>query len=157
MLKKIISGGQAGVDRGALDAALQLGIECGGWCPRGRRAEDGPIADHYPLTETDATRYEQRTELNIIDSDATLIITGGRLQGGTRLTQELALSHDKPCLIIDLRQPVEPVQITQWLTALQISTLNVAGPRESKQPGIADKTRELVVDLLKTQLTIQQS
>ena len=149
MLKKIISGGQAGVDRGALDAALQLDIECGGWCPLGRRAEDGPIASHYPLTETDSARYEQRTELNIIDSDATLIITCGRLEGGTRLTQELALSHDKPCLIIDLRQPFEPVHITHWLTALQIDTLNVAGPRESKQPGIAGKTLKLVTEIIK--------
>ena len=149
MVKKIVSGGQAGVDRGALDAALQLGFDCGGWCPLGRRAEDGPIDPRYPLTESDSPRYDVRTEQNIIDSDGTLIITGGRLEGGTRLTLELALQKNRPCRVIDLRQPLELEQVIDWLVALEISTLNIAGPRESKQPGIADKTREIVENLLK--------
>ncbi len=148
MVKKIVSGGQAGVDRGALDAALQLGFDCGGWCPLGRRAEDGPIDPRYPLTESDSPRYDVRTEQNIIDSDGTLIITGGRLEGGTRLTLELALQKNRPCRVIDLRQPLELEQVIDWLVALEISTLNIAGPRESKQPGIADKTREIVENLL---------
>ena len=148
MVKKIVSGGQAGVDRGALDAALQLGFDCGGWCPLGRRAEDGPIDPRYPLTESDSPRYDVRTEQNIIDSDGTLIITGGRLEGGTRLTLELALQKNRPCRVIDLRQPLELEQVIDWLDALEISTLNIAGPRESKQPGIADKTREIVENLL---------
>lgn len=148
MVKKIVSGGQAGVDRGALDAALQLGFDCGGWCPLGRRAEDGPIDPRYPLTESDSPRYDVRTEQNIIDSDGTLIITGGRLEGGTRLTLELALQKNRPCRVIDLRQPLELEQVIDWLDALEISTLNIAGPRESKQPGIADKTREIVEKLL---------
>ncbi len=149
MVKKIVSGGQAGVDRGALDAALELGFDCGGWCPLGRRAEDGPIDPRYPLTESDSPRYDVRTEQNIIDSDGTLIITGGRLEGGTRLTLELALQKNRPCRVIDLRQPLELEQVIDWLVALEISTLNIAGPRESKQPGIADKTREIVENLLK--------
>ena len=148
MLTKIVSGGQTGVDRGALDAALELDFDCGGWCPLGRRAEDGPIAVRYPLTESESPRYEPRTEQNIVDSDATLIITGGRLEGGTRLTLELALQQNKPCLVIDLRQPLEFDQIKNWLNALNISILNIAGPRESKQPGIAEKTQKLVVELL---------
>jgi len=148
MVKKIVSGGQAGVDRGALDAALQLGFDCGGWCPLGRRAEDGPIDPRYPLSESDSPRYDVRTEQNIIDSDGTLIITGGRLEGGTRLTLELALQKNRPCRVIDLRQPLELEQVIDWLVALEISTLNIAGPRESKQPGIADKTREIVEKLL---------
>jgi hypothetical protein len=149
MVKKIVSGGQAGVDRGALDAALQLGFDCGGWCPLGRRAEDGPIDPRYPLTESDSPRSDVLTEQNIIDSDGTLIITGGRLEGGTRLTLELALQKNRPCRVIDLRQPLELEQVIDWLVALEISTLNIAGPRESKQPGIADKTREIVDNLLK--------
>ena len=148
MVKKIVSGGQAGVDRGALDAALELGFDCGGWCPLGRRAEDGPIDPRYPLTESDSPRYNVRTEQNTIDSDGTLIITGGRLEGGTRLTLELALQKNRPCRVIDLRQPLELEQVIDWLVALEISTLNIAGPRESKQPGIADKTREIVENLL---------
>ena len=147
-LLKVISGGQSGVDRGALDAALALGFSCGGRCPKGRLAEDGPIDPKYPLVESTSSRYQDRTEQNIIDSDATLIITGGRLEGGTRLTMELALKHDKPCVIIDLRQPTSIDQIASQLTALQVKTLNVAGPRESKQPGIAQQAQELIEGLL---------
>ena len=147
-LLKIISGGQSGVDRGALDAALALGFSCGGSCPKGRLAEDGPIDPEYPLVESTSSRYQDRTEQNIIDSDATLIITGGRLEGGTRLTMELALKHDKPCLITDLRRPTPIKELTSQLTALQVKTLNVAGPRESKQPGIALKAQELIKKLL---------
>lgn len=81
---KIISGGQTGVDRGALEAALEAGIECGGTCPAGRKAEDGIIPEIYPLTELESTVYSDRTRKNVIDSDATLIIHFGRLEGGTR-------------------------------------------------------------------------
>jgi len=148
MLTKIVSGGQAGVDRGALDAALRLQFNCGGWCPQGRRAEDGPIDARYPLRESASSGYEQRTEQNVIDSDATLIVTGGRLEGGTRLTLELAQKHDKLCMVIDLRAPLKLDQVINWVTALDISTLNIAGQRESKYPGIAAKTEKLVANLL---------
>ena len=78
MLAKIVSGGQTGVDRAALDVALDLSLPCGGWCPKGRKAEDGPIAAHYPLTETPLDSYPQRTEWNVRDSDGTLVLTRGK-------------------------------------------------------------------------------
>src|SRR6266571_9073801 len=83
VVSKIVSGGQTGVDRAALDVALELGIPCGGWCPRGRRAEDGIIPERYPLIETPTTAYPQRTERNVRDSDGTLVLTVGRADGGT--------------------------------------------------------------------------
>ena len=83
---RVISGGQTGVDRAALDAAFELALECGGWVPAGRRAEDGPVDARYPLRETAAGDYETRTRLNVRDSDATLILTRGRPSGGTALT-----------------------------------------------------------------------
>ncbi len=145
---KVISGGQSGVDRAALDSAMELGIECSGWCPRGRLAEDGPIPDHYPLTETESPRYEERTELNVIQSDATLIVTTGRLEGGTRLTLETALQHGKPCLVFDLRHPQPMAEIADQLCALGVTVLNIAGPRASKQPEIVVHTRKLLLQLL---------
>ena len=99
---KIISGGQTGVDRGALDAAMELGIPHGGWCPRGRTAEDGRIPDRYQLRETDSPDYSFRTEQNVLDSDATLILYRGRIAGGTELTLRLARQHGRPHLVVDL-------------------------------------------------------
>jgi hypothetical protein len=102
IVRRIVSGGQTGVDRAALDVALALGYPCGGWCPRGRRAEDGPIDDRYPLTETKTDRYQERTRLNVRDADATLIVTRGYPVGGTRLTVDTAVRAGRPCLVIDL-------------------------------------------------------
>ena len=99
---KIISGGQTGVDRAALDVAKALAIPCGGWCPRGRKAEDGIIDARYNLQETPSQNYAQRTEWNVRDADATLIIYQQPLEGGTLLTKEYAEKKGKPCFVADL-------------------------------------------------------
>lgn len=141
---KIISGGQTGVDRGALDAAVALGLEHGGWCPRGRLAEDGRIPRHYRLRETETSDYPERTERNVLDSDATLILCRGSLSGGTELTRRLAKAHGRPCRVVDLEETpsVEPVR--RWLAEHRVSVLNVAGPRESQSPGIATAAQEFI-------------
>lgn len=139
MIDRVVSGGQTGVDRAALDAALDLGLDCGGWCPRGRRAEDGAVPKRYPLKETESTDYRARTKRNIADSDGTLILVTGALTGGTALTRELAISARKPLLIIDLDSPAPLSEVCGWIRDNDVRTLNVAGPRESQRPGIADR------------------
>jgi hypothetical protein len=131
---KVVSGGQTGVDRAALDVALELGLPCGGWCPQGRRAEDGAIPPRYPLEETPSAEYHERTEWNVRDSDATLVLTIGRPIGGTALTLEFTRKLDRSCLLVDLTQPVNFDAVREWLAANQVRTLNVAGPRASQQP-----------------------
>jgi hypothetical protein len=133
---KIISGGQTGVDRAALDAALDLGLACGGWVPRGRKAEDGPLPWRYPLKETESRHYGRRTSLNVRDADATLVLSRGAPSGGTALTVKLADRLEKPCLVIDLEAPDPQAEAEAWLTARPLGVLNVAGPRESTAPGI---------------------
>ena len=144
----IVSGGQTGVDRAALDVALELGLPCGGWCPRGRRAEDGPIPAHYPLDETPSPAYPVRTRWNIRDSDATLVLTRGKADRGTALTCALAQRMRKPLLILDLREPVPLPVIRQWLFDNAVNVVNIAGPRESSQPGIYAQTVEVLRGLL---------
>jgi hypothetical protein len=139
MISKIISGGQTGVDRAALDVALELGIPCSGWCPKGRLAEDGRIPDCYPLQETPSTIYPQRTEWNVRDSDATLILTISRPNGGTALTIGLARRLKKPVRIVRLSERPDIKAVRSWIDAKQIQTLNVAGPRESENGGIHSK------------------
>ncbi len=136
IVDKIISGGQTGVDRAALDAALELKIPCGGWCPKGRRAEDGVIPQHYPLEEASSSGYPVRTELNVQDADGTLIITLGSPQGGTALTIRLAQKYRKPYLMVDLTQEPNFVIVREWLSKNEIRVLNIAGPRENEAPGI---------------------
>ena len=133
---KIVSGGQTGVDRAALNVALELGLETGGWCPQGRRAEDGEIAQLYPLRETPSRSYSQRTEWNVRDSDGTLILYRGILGGGTRLTAELARRYGRPLSMLDLTGDEDTEKVRQWLQAHAIRILNIAGPRESGEPGI---------------------
>jgi hypothetical protein len=135
-MKKIISGGQTGVDRAALDAALELGLDCGGWCPKGRAAEDGVIPLRYPLIETTSDKYALRTEWNVRDSDGTLIVTRGQPTGGTAFTIDVTKRLKKPCLIVDLNDQSAPDTVAPWLAGNQIRVLNVAGPRESTCPGI---------------------
>lgn len=145
--QKIISGGQTGVDRAALDAAIQLGIPHGGYCPRGRKAEDGRIPERYRLQETHSRRYADRTEQNLIGADATLIVTRGPLLGGTLLTYQLAQRHDKPCLLVDLDVPPPKDEVAAWLAEHGRGTLNIAGPRESQSPGIYDEALALFLRL----------
>jgi len=147
-IEKIVSGGQTGVDRGALDAALFLGVACGGWCPKGRRAEDGPIDETYPLTETAGSRYSERTERNVVDSDATLILCTGAPSGGTRLTVSMAKKHGRPYRVADPRREEAFDAVSSWLDSLSVAVLNVAGPRESGSPGIARAARDFMEKVL---------
>ena len=133
------------VDRAALDVALELGIPCGGWCPKGRRSEDGVIPDKYPLQETTIGDYRQRTEWNVRDSDGTLILSIGQPSGGTVLTVQFAEKHLKPCQVIDLAASSDPSTVGEWIKKNSIKTLNVAGPRGSKQP----QAYKLAVELLR--------
>ena len=142
MLKKIISGGQTGADRAALDFAIKMEIPHGGWIPKGRLAEDGPLPSKYNLKEMRTKSYPRRTEKNVVDSDATLILSHGNLTGGSKLTKEFADKHKRPSLHIDLNQQVEyeaAVHIHDWIAQHEITTLNVAGPRASKDSRIYAK------------------
>ena len=149
VVSKIMSGGQTGVDRAALDIALELGIPCGGWCPKGRRAEDGMIPERYPLEETPSTAYPERTEWNVRDSDGTLVLTLGRPDGGTALTVGLARRLKKPCRVVQLVDDPDIDGVRSWIEAKDIHILNVAGPRESENPGIYFKACEFLHRLLK--------
>ncbi len=136
LLKRIVSGGQTGVDRSALDVAAEIGLATGGWCPAGRRAEDGPIPAHYPLQETGSKQYAVRTRWNVRDSDGTLILTVGEPTGGTELTVQAAVRLQRPLLVVDLDVAPDPQMVRDWLDLHRIETLNIAGPRESTVPGI---------------------
>jgi hypothetical protein len=146
--KKIISGGQSGVDRAALDAALGLNLPCGGWCPKGRRAEDGILPERYPLVETPSPEYRQRTKWNVRDSDATLILKRGMLGGGTALTADLAARLRRPCRVVDLDESPNPADCIAWLGQEKVTVLNVAGPRESHNPGIYQLARQYMERIL---------
>lgn len=137
MIRKIISGGQTGVDRAGLDAALQAGIPIGGYCAKGRGAEDGSIPDQYPLIELESPESHYRTEKNVIESDGTLILNSGDLTQGTRLTHDFTIQYGKPSLIVQLddQEVIKPEQVVRWIRGQYISTLNIAGPRESKIAG----------------------
>ena len=145
---KIISGAQTGADRAALDVALELGLESGGWVPRGRRAEDGAIPDRYPdLFETESTKYSVRTRRNVEDSDATLVLSHGEPSGGTALTLRLAGAAGKPVLHVDLEALDEDralKTLREWLDAVRPRTLNVAGPRASGDARIYEAVRNLL-------------
>ena len=142
----IVCGGQTGVDRAALDSALNLYLPVRGWCPKGRLAEDGKIAERYPLQETPSERVELRTEWNARDSDGTLVLAFGPLSGGTKFTVEMAALYRKPALVVDLeaQEPKESL-FRDWIRKHRIRVLNVAGPRESSAPGkVYNKARALL-------------
>ncbi|TWU36626.1 putative molybdenum carrier [Novipirellula aureliae] len=144
--EKIVSGGQTGVDRAGLEAAIALGIEHGGWCPAGRLAEDGSVPSRYELTETPSREYPVRTELNVTDSTATLILYEKRLSGGTLLTERICRRLRKEYMLARLdRDDVAVVRI--WLSSLKPTTLNVAGPRQSTAPGIEQRAFEFLMQV----------
>jgi hypothetical protein len=148
----IMSGGQTGVDRGALDAALEFGAPCGGWCPKGRRAEDGVIPLHYPLRETVSSGYDERTKWNVIKSDGTLVIFSGRLTIGTALTITICNFYKKPIFMVDVSGVdlgAVADDIVGFIKVNNIEKLNVAGTRHSKSPGIYSDAKLLVLDVLK--------
>jgi len=143
----IVSGGQTGVDRAALDEALAAGIACGGWCPRGRQAEDGRIAECYPLREMASSDYAERTRQNVIDSDGTLILAAGPLSGGTALTRSFCRRERKPYRVIDAAigpSDQAGVEAAAFVKQHGIRVLNVAGPRASSDPEIYAYTRQTV-------------
>lgn len=147
MIEKIISGGQTGADRAALDAAIALGIPHGGWLPKGRMTEDGPLPDAYQLQEMPTAEYRDRTLQNVIDSDGTLIVARGPLTGGSAMTFAAAQDYKKACLQVNLM--VTPAfsaaaEIVEWVIKNRISVLNVAGPRASKDPAIYSDVRKII-------------
>jgi hypothetical protein len=146
-VRKIVSGGQTGVDRAALDFAIKRGIPHGGYCPKGRRSESGRIASKYRLTECASPDYAMRTELNVAHSDGTLILTRGRPEGGTQRTVYLCREYGKPAFVIDLDRKLKSADFAGWLRDHSIETLNVAGPRESKQSGVGKQAHKALQEL----------
>jgi hypothetical protein len=147
VIKRIVSGGQTGVDRAALDVAIKLGIAHGGWVPRGRLTESGPLPQNYQLKETSSSRYSVRTEKNVVDSDGTLILSHGALTGGTEYTREMAVRHSRPWLHIDLVQTAAfhaATVINHWIREKKIEILNVAGARASEDPAIYTDTLNIL-------------
>lgn len=166
-IKKIVSGGQNGVDRAALDIAIEFGISHGGWCPYGRKAEDGTIPMKYKLVEAAAPTveessdangiYKKRTELNTIDSDGTLVIAKDELIGGTLYTIEMAKKHKKPYFIFNISNNFETNEIVKWIKGNKIQTLNIAGPRASEIIGIYDESCHVLRKLLNNPLLNQNN
>lgn len=146
-LRRIVSGGQTGVDRAALDAAIECGYEVGGWCPAGRRAEDGRIPSRYPLQETLSNEYAERTTWNVRDSDATLVLIRGEAVGGTQLTIQEAQRLGRPVMVVPLSR-FDASVTSAWLEKENVSVLNIAGPRESEEPGVYDEARDAMRSLL---------
>jgi hypothetical protein len=150
----IFSGGQTGADRAALDFAIEFGLPHGGWCPRDRRAEDGTIDQRYPLTETPSHRYNQRTEWNVRDSDATVVFSSAAVvEGGSELTIELARRLGKPWLHLSAEAVsaagLDPAErLLAFLAEHHVERLNVAGPRASQDQGVAAFVRSVLVAAL---------
>lgn len=148
---RIISGGQTGVDRAGLDAALAAGLAIGGWCPRGRRAEDGVIPVQYIMREAQTDKYPERTRLNVRDSDLTLIFTDGALEGGSALTAELAHKLHRPLLVLDLAEfsvMAAAGRLRAWVAEHPAArVLNVAGPRLSQAPALPALVQKVLHDV----------
>lgn len=137
-IEKIVSGGQTGADRAALDWAIDHGVAHGGWCPKGRCAEDGTIPDRYDLQEMPSKNYLRRTEQNVLDSDGTVIFSRtDTLTGGSKRTAEFAVKHRKPWLHIHAAESAPATRLVEFVSREGIKSLNVAGPRASSDPQIA--------------------
>lgn len=152
-LERLVSGGQTGVDRGALDAALAAGFPCGGWCPARRRAEDGRIPDRYPVVALERGGYPARTIRNLVDSDGTLILYRSELDGGTELTRAECERRERPWVAIDAaREPPRHAarRAVEFIDTHEIGTLNVAGPRASKWPEAAEYAEAVIRELIET-------
>jgi len=147
MIKEIISGGQTGAERAALDVAIKLDIPHGGWIPNGRKTENGKLPEKYQLQEMPPASYSKRTEENVIDSDGTLILSHGKLTGGSVFTREMAMKHGQPWFHIDFDK-VNAFDaahlINSWVVRQGISVLNVAGPRATKDPKIYQATAKVL-------------
>ena len=144
----IVSGGQTGVDRGALDASIELGIPHRGWCPKGRRAEDGLIPARYNMQEMKDSQYWKRTEKNVLDSDGTLVFPGNCESRGTALTIRLARKHGRPLAVVQIDDTGADRTVASWISSENIGVMNVAGPRESGSPGICSQTRKFLLRIL---------
>lgn len=147
---RVVSGGQTGVDRAALDAAMAHGLSVGGWCPRGRLAEDGVIDCHYPLTETPLDAPAQRTTWNVRDSDGTLVLRFGEHSPGTGLTLEEAQARHKALLCVQLHDDPAASDVVAWVEEHAVRVLNIAGPRESEAPGIYVAARAFLDGVFRT-------
>jgi hypothetical protein len=148
----IISGGQTGADRGALDAAIELGIPHGGTCPKGRPAEDGTIPPKYRLKESSSKDTAERTEANVQSADGTLICTFGRLTGASKITAEFGRRHGKPVLHLDLNAEATDYAVKcvrEWLAEHDVKVLNVAGGRESESAGLHGAVKDLLTRVFK--------
>ena len=148
----IVSGGQTGVDRAALDAAIAAGVPCRGWCPAGRKAEDGVIPARYPLHETASACTAERTRRNVEDSDGTLVLRFAEESPGSRLTEAHARRIGKPLLEVAVTHaPYDEVvdRIVEFVECLDLQTVNIAGPRASEAPGAYAKARQLIDGLIR--------
>lgn len=148
-LRKVITGGQTGVDRACLDVALELGVPCGGWCPKGRLAEDGVLDAKYPLVETDDAEYSERTRRNVKDADGLLVLYARHPGPGTRHAMNIAAELGHPAVTVDLTRDPEPEDVLKWLAKFKKGVvINVAGPRESTVPGIYQMAADYLRALL---------
>jgi hypothetical protein len=151
MITKIVSGGQTGADQAALDVAIEEGIPHGGWIPKGRKTEVGPLPEKYQLKEMATDSYPERTEKNVVDSDGTVILSHGKLTGGSAFTAKMAVKHGRPFLHIDLHKVnafKAAEDISNWVTQHEIKVLNVAGPRASKDPEIYEAVKKILTTVL---------
>lgn len=148
MIDRIVSGGQTGVDRAALDVALERGVACGGWCPAGRQADDGVIPARYPLQETAEMDHTIRTEHNVRDSDGTMMLYRGTLQGGTAYAVLMARHMGRPVLAVNLDSPFDADAAVAWIHGKRIRVLHIGGQRESSCPGIYAAAKRHIETLL---------